>query len=84
MDRRFGLLGLLLQMPYPLVAAPEWRVDPARSSLSVVFDQDGKPDTAAFGSFQAAVTFDPADLAGSHAEIVVDLASFRSGDGQRD
>ena len=84
MHRRFGLVGLVVLLPSLSAAAIEWRVDPARSTLSVVFDQGGKPVTAKFESFQAKVSFDPGKPATSSAEITVDLASFRSGDAQRD
>ena len=84
MHRRFGLVGLVVLLPSLSAAAIEWRVDPARSTLSVVFDQAGKPVTARFESFQGKVSFDPAKPATSRAEITVDLASFRSGDAQRD
>ena len=60
MHRRFGLVGLVVLLPSLSAAAIEWRVDPARSTLSVVFDQGGKPVTAKFESFQAKVSFDPA------------------------
>jgi polyisoprenoid-binding protein YceI len=65
-------------------AAAEWRVDPARSTLSVEIDQGGKPVTARFETFQAEVSFDPDDPAAADVRITVDLASFRSGDAQRD
>ena len=65
-------------------AAVSWRVDPARSSITVVFDQGGKPVEARFEGYRAEVAFDPKDLAASRVAITVDLASFRSGDAQRD
>ena len=49
MHRRFGLVGLVVLLPSLSAAAIEWRVDPARSTLSLVFDQGGpgvKPRTA--------------------------------------
>ena len=64
--------------------AASWRVDPARSSITVVFDQGGKPVEARFEGYRADVAFDPKDLAASRVAITVDLASFRSGDAQRD
>jgi polyisoprenoid-binding protein YceI len=84
MRRRFGLLGLLLLLPPLPAVAVEWRVDSARSTLAVTFDQGGKPVTAKFEQYEAQVSFDPAAPAASRAEITVDLASFRSGDARRD
>ena len=69
--------------PAPAAAA-QWRVDPARSSIAVTFDVGGKPVEARFKKFKAEVTFDPKDLGASRVVITVDLASFRSGDAQRD
>ena len=65
-------------------AAAVWHVDPARSSITVIFDQGGKPVEARFEGYRAEVAFDPKDLAASRVAITVDLASFRSGDAQRD
>src|SRR3954454_10597302 len=65
-------------------SAAQWRVDPAKSRISVVFEQGGKPIEARFESFKAEVAFDPKDLAAARVAVTVDLASFRSGDAQRD
>ena len=84
------MLRWLVPMVLALAAAPapasaaQWRVDPTRSRIAVMFEQGGKPIEARFESFQAEVTFDPKDLAAARVAITVDLASFRSGDAQRD
>jgi polyisoprenoid-binding protein YceI len=65
-------------------AAAEWHLDPAHSTITVEINQGGKPVTARFESFKGQIEFDPAHLSGSHAELTIDLASFRSGDAQRD
>jgi polyisoprenoid-binding protein YceI len=77
------VLGLAAATAAPALAA-QWRVDPTKSRIAVQFDQGGKPIEARFESFQAEVTFDPKDLAAARVVITVDLASFRSGDAQRD
>lgn len=79
----WSLLALLGLAAGPASAA-EWRVDPGHSTLVIELDQGGRPVTARFERFAAKIHFDPADLAGSSAEIDVDLASFRSDDAQRD
>lgn len=84
MHRRSGLVGLWLLLQPVAAVAMEWQVDPARSSLTAEFDQGGTPVSARFESFAAEVSFDPADPASARVEITVDLASFRSGDAQRD
>lgn len=80
---RWICLGLVLVLAAPGHAA-EWRIDPARSSLTVAIDQGGRIVDARFERFSGEIRFDPEDLAGSAVTIAVDLASFRSGDGQRD
>jgi polyisoprenoid-binding protein YceI len=78
----------LAALPLVAFAAPAvasvWQVDPGRSSITVEIDQGGKPVPARFESFQAEVAFDPRNLAASKVVVTVDLASFKSGNAQRD
>lgn len=79
----WSLLAMLGLAAAPAGAA-EWRLDPARSTLMVEIDQGGQPVQAKFERFAGKIRFDPANLAGSSAEIDVDLTSFRSDNAQRD
>lgn len=59
--------------------APEWTVDPAKSSIGFTGRQMGVPSKGRFKSFTAKVRFDPGDLAGSAVEVTVDAASADAG-----
>lgn len=59
--------------------APEWTVDPAKSSIVFTGRQMGVPSSGRFKSFIATVKFDPDNLAASKVEVVVDTASADAG-----
>ncbi len=46
--------------------------------------QVGAPFTGRFERFQAKIDFDPAKPEAGHADVLIDLASARTGDVQRD
>ena len=73
--------GLLLAGP---ALAKDWTVDPAASKLAVTFNQGQTAVDASFERFAATVRFDPAALADASVEVKVDLASFTTGEAQRD
>ena len=68
----------------PPAVAADWSVDHTQSTLGFVFTQGGNPVTGAFTEFDAEITFDPADLAGAHVMVTVNIASISTGDGGRD
>jgi polyisoprenoid-binding protein YceI len=71
---------MLLADAKPAAAdAPEWTVDPAKSSIGFTGRQMGVPSKGRFKSFTAKVTFDPGDLSGSAVEVTVDAASADAG-----
>jgi len=82
---RFGLAALSAPL---LLAAPawaaDWTLDPAHSRLGFSATQVGSPFSGRFDRFQASITFDPAAPGSAHVVVLVDLASARSGDVQRD
>ncbi|GJE14157.1 MULTISPECIES: YceI family protein [Methylobacterium] len=78
-----ALLGALPGAALPASAA-EWTVDPAKSAIRFSGVQVGVPFTGRFERFEAAVEFDPAKPEAGHATVLVDLASARTGDVQRD
>jgi len=59
--------------------APEWTVDPAKSSIGFTGRQMGVPSKGRFKRFTAKVRFDPGNLAGSAVEVTVDAASADAG-----
>lgn len=65
-------------------AAEEWRLDPASSQLTFVFNQSGADNTGRFHTFSTAIRFDPQDLAHSNITVTVDTTSADTGDADRD
>ncbi|WP_457107901.1 YceI family protein [Methylobacterium sp. P5_C11] len=78
-----ALQSALLGAALPASAA-EWAVDPAKSAIRFSGVQVGVPFTGRFERFKASVDFDPAKPEAGHALVLVDLASARTGDVQRD
>lgn len=69
----------------PVQAAPTtWIVDPTKSSLGWVVQISGQTVTGRFKAFDAAIAFDPADLANSSAKVTIDMSGPESGDATRD
>ncbi len=81
---RLGLVTMAAWLAAAPAHAAGWQVDPAHSSLTVEFEQSGKPVAARFESFAAEIAFDPKDLARASVVVTVDLTSLRTGDAQRD
>lgn len=67
-----------------VVNAPLWTVDRAASSIGFSGAVDGATFRGSFTRWSAGVRFDPANLAGSSARVIVEPASANSGDGTRD
>ncbi len=62
----------------------EWKADPPRSSIWFSGVQVGSPFSGRFERFEATVDFNPAKPEKGHAVVLIDLASARIGDAQRD
>ena len=66
-------------------AAPvAWAADPSASRFTFGATLSGGEFEGTFGSYTADIVFDPADLAGSRFSVVVNTASARTGDKERD
>lgn len=64
-----------------LLAGSAWaQLDAAKSSVSIVVKQLGVPMDGKFKKFDAAVNFNPTQLAQSSAKVDIDTASFDIGD----
>lgn len=61
-----------------------WTIDKAASRIEFSGTQTGKSFTGAFEDFDAVIVFDPADLSSARIEAVIDTASAKTGDRQRD
>lgn len=72
--------------PAPSAPAVEgaWALDKAASRIEFSGTQTGTPFTGVFENFDAVIVFDPADLPSARIEAVIDTASARTGDRQRD
>jgi polyisoprenoid-binding protein YceI len=87
MTRRFIftallLAGAMLVLPADKVRAadaPEWTVDPAKSTITFIGRQMGVPSKGQFKKFNVTVKFDPDNLAGSAVEVTVDAGSADAG-----
>lgn len=65
-------------------AAVPWRMDLRSSQLTFTPRLAGGEFECRFERFETTVRFDPADLAQSTLQVVVDLSSARTGDSERD
>ena len=63
---------------------PRWTVDYANSALEIEANQSGEPLSAAFRSFRADIALDPDAPETGRIEVEIDIASFDSGNGERD
>lgn len=64
--------------------AAGWAVDPAHSALGFVGTQAGTAFKGHFSKWDAQIDFDPANPAGGHALVTIDMASATTGDAQKD
>ncbi|MEQ1695345.1 MAG: YceI family protein [Hyphomicrobiaceae bacterium] len=67
----------------PAFAGP-WTVVPGESSIGFSGEHAGTKFKGVFQKWEASVSFDPADLAGSKAVVTVALASAKTGDATYD
>ena len=81
---RLLIVCLLSAIAAPALAAPAWTVDGARSSLGFDSSLGGVKFSGVFRRWDAAIAFDPKDLAASKASVVIDLASAGTGQKERD
>jgi len=81
----FGmLLGValwVLSVASPVLAdSTRWQVVPGESRISFSGEHAGNKFKGTFGTWDAVIAFDPADLAGSKATVTIALASAKTGD----
>jgi polyisoprenoid-binding protein YceI len=84
------ILGIALAATLPAAAAAPgppaqaWTVDHAGSSLGYMAATESEAFMGIFGKWDADIAFDPANLAGSHVAVTIDMSSSDSGDANRD
>jgi polyisoprenoid-binding protein YceI len=82
--KRALLLAAAILLPAQAADAAQWRVDTAKSTLGFVVTWDREPFRASFKRWTANIDFDPAALATSKADVLIDIASFVSEDSEND
>ena len=81
--KRLALLLLSVVLPGVATAA-DYTVQPAASQLGFSAVFQGESFDGQFGQWNAAISYDPADLAASKFEVEVNLTSVKTGDSDRD
>ena len=79
-----GVLAGVAATSTACAAAVSWHMDSRNSQLTFTPRLAGGEFEGRFERFETTVRFDPADLAHSSLQVVVDLSSARTGDGDRD
>lgn len=80
--RRLFALALALALPFAASAA-DYKVGPG-STLGFSGKFQGQQFDGSFGKFDAAISYDPANLATAKFDVTVDVATAKTGDGDRD
>ncbi|MGA7437806.1 MAG: YceI family protein [Luteibacter sp.] len=80
--RRLSALAVALALPFAASAA-DYTVGPG-STLGFSGKFQGQQFDGSFGKFDAAISYDPANLATAKFDVSVDVATAKTGDGDRD
>jgi polyisoprenoid-binding protein YceI len=78
------LAAVALTPALAMAAPPTWAVDKAASRLTFSSAVSGQAFTGRFARWDAAIHFDPKDLAHSDVAATIDVASAATGNGDRD
>jgi polyisoprenoid-binding protein YceI len=81
--KHLAIFMLALALPCAAVAT-DYTVEPAASTLGFSGTFQGEAFQGRFDQWKAAIAYDPGDLAGSHFDVDVTLASVKTGDSDRD
>ncbi|TBR40298.1 MULTISPECIES: YceI family protein [Dyella] len=81
--RLLAPLVLALALPFAAQAA-EYTVQPSSSKLGFTGTFQGATFDGSFNKWNAAITYDAANVAASRFDVTVDLASVKTGDSDRD
>lgn len=79
-----ALTAAVLTPAAALAAPPTWTVDKAASKLTFTSAVSGAAFTGRFARWDAAIHFDPKDLAHSDVAATIDIASAATGNADRD
>ena len=79
-----GMIASAMAFAAPAQAADLWNVNAAESAIAFTGKQLGADFNGAFEAFSATIAFSPDDLAGSSVEVLIDIASVNTQNGDRD
>lgn len=79
-----AILGLWSGMGLTPASAQEWKVNKARSQVSFQLSMDGEAVEGQFANFKLEMRFDPEEPGDGEITAILDAASARTGDPQRD
>lgn len=79
-----GVVAALMAFGTSAQAADQWNVNAADSAIAFTGKQLGADFNGAFESFNATIAFSPDDLAASSVEVLIDIASVNTQNGDRD
>jgi polyisoprenoid-binding protein YceI len=77
-------LGVGFGVALAQAPAPHYTLDQAKSSLEFLFTQAGAQNKGHFAHFPVTFDFSPDSPANAHLDVLVDMKSLDSGDGERD
>ena len=76
-------IAILAALALPAMAK-SWQVDPAHSSLTFTNTYQNVEYTGQFRRFNAAIDYDPNDLAHAKFDVAIDITSFDTQNSERD
>lgn len=80
-----SLLALLLAVLLPAAAhAKDWNTDASGSTLGFSGTYQGEKFSGTFARFEAAIAYDPADLATARFDVSIDITSAATGNADYD
>lgn len=79
-----GALAISSAAAAPTATAPAWTVDKSASKLGFSGVAQNNPFGGLFGSWDAKILFDPANLGASEATVTIQMASAKTGDNDKD
>ena len=76
-------IAMLAALAFPAMAK-SWQVDPAHSSLTFTNTYQGVEYSGQFRRFNAAIDYDPNDLAHAKFDVTIDITSLDTQNSERD
>ena len=80
----FALAAIAIAAPAYAAPAPSWVIEKAASKIGFTSSMSGESFSGSFRKWDAAIRFDPKNLAGSSVTTTIDMTSAVTGDEDRD